>query len=498
MLAVVSMHLVLLALFWVETKPLDWVVFAVLYFRVFFITAGYHRYFAHRAFKTSRWFQFILALGATSSAQRGVLWWAGHHRHHHRFSDQEEDVHSPIKGFIWSHVGWTTDARFTATRYDYVKDFMKFPELVWLNKHPYVVWGSLALLTYLIGGLSTLLVGFVLSTVVISHVTFCINSLAHVFGKRRYATSDTSKNNFLLGLFGFGEGWHNNHHHYQSSARNGFLWWEVDFSYYILRVLSWFGLVWDLREVPQRVLERNLLGVGAVDEGELVAAQKRQEYLGRRSPLWSIGAYAAHALVFLGSITMLVVSVVLGALHSPAPVIVGASLFGSFLLLYFAVKILLYYFPLKNLEGWGKKMKLFWKGLGHFNAVSLFLLVAAAYTPIVLALPSLAWGWSLFGLLWGLAAFALLYRVLARRFGVVFYGIAGVLLLTALVLSMVQVRIVFSSSALALLFVGVFCFALYYYIRPALPVYRVQGLGHLVLLLGSLSHFLFLAGYVLV
>jgi stearoyl-CoA desaturase (Delta-9 desaturase) len=223
--------------------------------RMFFVTAGYHRYFSHRSFKTSRWFQFVLAWLAMSSSQKGVLWWAAHHRHHHRYSDQEEDLHSPtLFGFWWSHVGWIMADQNDETRMENIGDFAKYPELRWLNKYylaPVVVLG---VTTWLVGGWGLFAWGFCMSTVLLWHGTFTINSLSHIFGNRRFPTTDTSKNNWFLALVTLGEGWHNNHHHYMASARQGFYWWEIDITYYTLKVLSWFRLVKDLRKVPEHIL----------------------------------------------------------------------------------------------------------------------------------------------------------------------------------------------------------------------------------------------------
>lgn len=217
--------------------------------RMFGVTAGYHRYFSHRSYKTSRVFQLLLALLAMSSAQRGVLWWAAHHRHHHRFSDTPWDVHSPIRGGFWhAHVLWILDANNDPTDLSRVRDLVRFPELLWLNRFwyvPPVVLGAAVAFTL---GWSGLLIGFALSTVLVWHGTFAVNSLAHVFGRRRYETEDTSRNSWILALVTLGEGWHNNHHHHMSSARAGFLWWEVDVTYYILRALATIGVVWDIRE----------------------------------------------------------------------------------------------------------------------------------------------------------------------------------------------------------------------------------------------------------
>jgi stearoyl-CoA desaturase (delta-9 desaturase) len=228
--------------------------FVLLFVRVWGVTAGYHRYFSHRTYKTSRAFQFLLAVLAQSSSQKGVLWWAAHHRVHHKLSDQPGDVHSPVQnGFIYSHVGWIFDDT-EETRWDKIRDFAKYPELRWLNKYWAVPPAALAIACFLLAGWPGLFIGFFLSTVLLWHNTFLINSLTHIWGKKRFETSDESRNNMLTALLTLGEGWHNNHHHYQSSCRNGFYWWEVDVTYYVLKMLSWVGLVWDIREVPAHVL----------------------------------------------------------------------------------------------------------------------------------------------------------------------------------------------------------------------------------------------------
>lgn len=221
--------------------------------RMFCITAGYHRYFAHRAFKTNRAFQFALAFGGVCATQKGPLWWAAHHRRHHRASDTDDDIHSPKHGVFWSHVGWVICPAFGATDEDAIRDFAKYPELRFLNRHDWVGPWSLGIASFLLGGWSGLVIGYFASTVVLWHATFMVNSVAHLVGRRRYATTDTSRNNWFVALATGGEGWHNNHHYYQSSARQGFRWWQIDTTFYVLTVLSWLHIVRDLRPVPDRV-----------------------------------------------------------------------------------------------------------------------------------------------------------------------------------------------------------------------------------------------------
>ncbi|HEY4187806.1 MAG TPA: acyl-CoA desaturase [Polyangia bacterium] len=220
------------------------------YIRMIVVTAGYHRYFSHRSYKTSRVFQFLLALGTQSAAQKGVLWWAGHHRWHHKHSDTQKDVHSAkLRGFWYAHLGWILRDEWTDTDTSTVSDLARFPELRFLN-HPAIAMLPtvlLALAFLFLGGLTGLVWGYFVSTVLLWHGSFSVNSLAHLFGKRRYETGEESKNSFWLALVTTGEGWHNNHHFYQSSANQGFHWWQIDVTYYVLRMLAAVGLVWDLR-----------------------------------------------------------------------------------------------------------------------------------------------------------------------------------------------------------------------------------------------------------
>lgn len=224
------------------------------YLRMVAITAGYHRYFSHRSYKTSRVFQFLLAVLAMTSAQKGVLWWAAHHRHHHKHSDQALDRHSPVqRGFWYSHVGWLLTNEYDRTEFAIVKDLLKYPELRLLNRFHYVPPFLYALLIYMVWGFPGLVWGFFISTTVLYHCTFFINSLTHIIGRVRYDSRDGSRNSFILAILCCGEGWHNNHHYYQSSVNQGWRWWEVDFSYYLLILLSWFRIVWDLRTPPDHI-----------------------------------------------------------------------------------------------------------------------------------------------------------------------------------------------------------------------------------------------------
>ncbi|MFC4250182.1 acyl-CoA desaturase [Sinimarinibacterium flocculans] len=252
----VAIHLACLGAIWTGVSWGDVGLCLALYaVRMFGVTGGYHRYFAHRAYKTGRVMQFLLAALAQSSLQSGALWWAAKHRDHHKHSDTPLDSHSPRHyGFWFAHLGWIFNAQAQQADYERVPEFLQYPELRWLDRHHWLPGTVMGLTVWLIGGWSALVVGFFWSTVLLWHATFCINSLVHVFGKQRYLTGDDSRNNWLFALLSLGEGWHNNHHYYMASARQGFKWWEVDVTYYVLRGLEKIGLVSELRDPPAHVL----------------------------------------------------------------------------------------------------------------------------------------------------------------------------------------------------------------------------------------------------
>jgi stearoyl-CoA desaturase (delta-9 desaturase) len=248
--------------------PFSWglvgLALALYLVRIFGITGGYHRYFSHRTYRTTRWFQFVLAVLGAASLQKGPLWWSAHHRRHHRHSDQEGDLHSPrLQGFFWAHVGWILAADHEATDIERVPDLAKYPELHWLDDYHAVPAIAMAVALYLLGGLPALVWGFFVSTVICWHCTFMINSLTHMFGRRRYTTRDDSRNSVVLAILTLGEGWHNNHHYWQSSTRQGFFWWEFDPTYYVLRLLALAGIVWDIKEPPRHVVAGNKLRAAA-------------------------------------------------------------------------------------------------------------------------------------------------------------------------------------------------------------------------------------------
>lgn len=262
------MHLACFLAIWTGVSAVAVGVCIALYIvRMFAITAGFHRLFAHRTYSTGRVFRFLMAFTGTAAYQKGPLWWSAHHRRHHLLADTEEDLHSPLSHTLWrSHVGWFLSRESQTTEWKLITNLSKYPDLRFLDRYYSLPPAVLALTMFLLGaglqqyapGLGTsgwqmLVWGFFISTVVLYHGTFTVNSLAHIFGKRRFATEDNSRNNWFVALITLGEGWHNNHHHYQSSERQGFYWWEIDVSHYTLRVLSWFGIVWDLRKPPEHL-----------------------------------------------------------------------------------------------------------------------------------------------------------------------------------------------------------------------------------------------------
>jgi stearoyl-CoA desaturase (Delta-9 desaturase) len=268
------MHVACLLVLW---TGVSWVALftclALYVVRAIAVTAGYHRYFAHRTYKTSRFFQFVMALLGTSAAQQGPLWWAAHHRNHHKYSDTEMDVHSPLaRGFWYSHIGWILAPQNKETNYKLVPDLVRYPELRFLNRFYVLPPVALAFALWSLGvmlnnyfpqmgtsGFQLLVWGFFLSTVLLYHGTFSVNSLAHLIGRRRFQTKDDSRNSVFVAIIAMGEGWHNNHHYYPSSERQGFYWWEIDVTHYVLCALSAMRIVWDLQSPPERIYQARLI-----------------------------------------------------------------------------------------------------------------------------------------------------------------------------------------------------------------------------------------------
>jgi len=265
----ILIHFGALAALWTHFEwYLVWVALILFVVRMFAITGFYHRYFAHKTFKTSRLMQFIFAFIGSTAAQRGPIWWASHHRRHHLNSDRHNDHHSPhTHHFLWSHMGWFLAKKNFLTDRKVVRDLIKFKELVLIDRFDWLPPVLLLLSLFLIGeylsltsgisGLNMVIWGFCVSTILVYHCTFAVNSIAHLWGTQRYNTKEESKNNFFVALLTFGEGWHNNHHHYPGSIRQGFYWWEVDLTYYALRFLSFLGIVYNLRTVSKAIRQKH-------------------------------------------------------------------------------------------------------------------------------------------------------------------------------------------------------------------------------------------------
>jgi stearoyl-CoA desaturase (delta-9 desaturase) len=304
----IILHLGCLGVIWTGASPFAvWTAVGLYFGRMFAVTGIYHRYFSHKTYSTSRVGQFLLAVWGGTTVQRGPLWWAYHHRHHHQHSDEAEDAHSPhVHGFWWSHIGWITSRRNFPTDYSTVRDLTKFPELVFLNRFDAIVPLGFALGLFGLGhvleahapGLHTngwqmLVWGFFISTTFLFHGTSCINSMAHLMGKRRFKTEDDSRNSLILAVITLGEGWHNNHHRYMSATRNGFYWWEIDPTYYALKGLSWTGLIWGLKAVPKTVLaEGEIADHHASVAAAHRAAQVHPEYAALRRVVPAAAAIA--------------------------------------------------------------------------------------------------------------------------------------------------------------------------------------------------------------
>jgi stearoyl-CoA desaturase (delta-9 desaturase) len=274
-LAFFALHLLpFLAIFTGVTLTALFLALGTFFVRGFFITGGYHRYFSHKSFRLNRFWQFVFAFGGTMASQKGPLWWAANHRDHHRFSDTDRDIHSPKRGFWWSHVGWILCDKYNKADATQIRDFAKYPELRFIDRRDWIGPWAVGVFCFLVGGWSGLLIGFFASTVLLWHTTFMVNSVAHVFGRHPYDTGDTSRNSLFVALATGGEGWHNNHHRYPWAARQGFRWWQVDPTYYVLRILQMLGIVSQLRPVP----------VTVIDEARAARARRRGSGTSPSSP----------------------------------------------------------------------------------------------------------------------------------------------------------------------------------------------------------------------
>lgn len=271
----IGVHLLLLLIFWTGVSPVAIATALILFtWRGIFLTISYHRYFSHRSFKTSRAFQFFLAMAGSVCMQRGALWWAANHRKHHQYSDTHDDPHSPVAhGFLYAHFGWAMKKESFITDYSRVQDFKAYPELRWLNEHSDAIHGLLALVLLGIGellrftrpelgtsGPQLLLWGYLVSGLAHLHTIFLVNSWGHLHGSRPYLFParegrDNSHNNWWLALLTFGEGWHYNHHCFPASAKVGLFPWQLDMGWITLKAFEALGLVWDLKLPSQKTLK---------------------------------------------------------------------------------------------------------------------------------------------------------------------------------------------------------------------------------------------------
>jgi sn-1 stearoyl-lipid 9-desaturase len=231
---------------------------------LFWLTGGlglsmcYHRLLTHRSFKTSKWFEYFLTICGATALEGGPLLWVAIHRKHHQFADKDGDPHSPREGMWWAHAGWVLMGNSlrqdVATLKRYVPDLAEDKFHVWLTKYHLVPTGILAIILFAIGGFRLVLWGTFFRTVLGLHVTWIVNSAAHIWGSRRFETRDSSTNNWLIALISFGDGWHNNHHALPVSARHGLKWYEIDLSFYTIWILRQLGLVTYIHEaqIPAR------------------------------------------------------------------------------------------------------------------------------------------------------------------------------------------------------------------------------------------------------
>jgi stearoyl-CoA desaturase (delta-9 desaturase) len=279
---IVAIHLLALLAFMPWLFSWTGLVVGVLGIHVFgqSITIGYHRLLTHRSFKTPKWVERLIVIMAQCCLQDTPARWVATHRYHHLHSDEQEDPHTPLVTFFWSHMGWlltyNSHSRAFETYQKYARDILNDRFYKWLERtsHLPIIYVAHVLLVYLVGaaigwfmggtllaavqmGLSLTVWGVFVRTVAVWHITWSVNSLSHMFGYQNYNTEEHSKNNWLVALLTVGEGWHNNHHHDQSAASVQHRWWEIDISYYEIRLMQLLGLASDVIPIrQQRFAER--------------------------------------------------------------------------------------------------------------------------------------------------------------------------------------------------------------------------------------------------
>jgi stearoyl-CoA desaturase (delta-9 desaturase) len=221
------------------------------------ITVGFHRMLTHKAFETSKPMKAFWMIMGCMALEGDPTTWASTHIQHHAHSDDEDDPHSPLEGLWHSHVGWLFVHKNNANVYGtWLK---KDPTVVWVSK-TWWIWAALGIIIpTLIAGWSGLIWGGLVRIFLTHHITWSVNSICHTFGTRDYQTRDASRNNFIVGLFAFGEGWHNNHHAFPRSAFHGLRWWQIDISGYIITAMEKLGLVWNVQRVKEEDLHKRVI-----------------------------------------------------------------------------------------------------------------------------------------------------------------------------------------------------------------------------------------------
>ena len=225
------------------------------------ICLGFHRYFTHRSYRTPKLIEYLLAICGAMAGEAGPISWVAAHRYHHTYSDTDQDPHSPLKGFWWSHMTWLFGRERFLAKFDsykrYTPDMANDRFLVWLDRFHIVPAIFLAVVLYTLGGWPFIVWGMFVRSLLVYHSTWLVNSASHIWGYRSYKTTDMSRNNWWVALLSFGEGWHNNHHAFQRSARHGLRWWEVDLTYRTIQLMWVFGLASQIH-LPVEPAERGL------------------------------------------------------------------------------------------------------------------------------------------------------------------------------------------------------------------------------------------------
>jgi stearoyl-CoA desaturase (delta-9 desaturase) len=234
----------------------DLAILAGMYVCITFgVTVGFHRMLTHRSFQANPVIKFVLLVFGSMSLEGSALEWAATHTKHHAQADREGDPHSPVEGFFHAHLSWLFKDRMADPNV-YARHLMKDKIVMFVSK-TFLLWVLLSLvIPFALGGWTGLLWGGLVRIFLVHHVTWSVNSICHTFGKRMFETPDQSRNEWVVGLLAFGEGWHNNHHAFPRSAFHGMRWWQIDFSAYLILVLERVGLVRDVYRVPNEMLKK--------------------------------------------------------------------------------------------------------------------------------------------------------------------------------------------------------------------------------------------------